>query len=55
MIGQTQHKKEKGVEGAREACSLGKEEKTLLVLWQVLRRKEADEEISFIVKVTLGY
>lgn len=55
MIGQIQHEKEKGVEGAQEASNLKKEEKTRLVLWKVLRRKEADEEIHFIVKVTLGY
>ena len=41
-------KEQKGVKNAWEASNLREEEKTLLVLWKVLRKKEADEEISFI-------
>lgn len=50
MFGQHHiRKKDKGVEDTCEASNLRKE-KTLLVLWKVLRRKEADEDISFILE-----
>lgn len=43
-------KEQKGVKDAWEASNLGKEKKTLLVLWKVLRKKEANEETSFTLE-----
>lgn len=42
-------KEEKGVKDPWKASNLREEEEGLLILCKVLRRKEADEEISFIL------
>lgn len=55
MFGQhNTRKEEKGVKDAWEASNLKKDEKTLLDLWKVLRKKEADEEISSTLESHTG-
>ena len=48
-------KEQKGVEDALEASNLGKEEKTLLVLWKVRGKKKQMKRVVLHLKVMQGY